>query len=63
MADTQKDYAPVFRKQHLRTGRQLFDHLLTRASQLHPNTQSGCFGADMQVHLCNDGPVTFLLQF
>ncbi|WP_195914125.1 D-aminoacyl-tRNA deacylase, partial [Legionella pneumophila] len=24
---------------------------------------SGCFGANMQVYLCNDGPVTFLLQF
>ena len=26
------------------------------------NVQSGRFGADMQVHLVNDGPVTFLLS-
>ncbi|VVO23536.1 D-aminoacyl-tRNA deacylase [Pseudomonas fluorescens] len=41
---------------------ELFDYLLTRARQLHGNVASGIFGADMQVHLVNDGPVTFLLQ-
>ena len=25
-------------------------------------TETGCFGANMQVHLINDGPVTFLLR-
>lgn len=43
-------------------GEELFDYLLTRARQLHGNVASGIFGADMQVHLVNDGPVTFLLQ-
>lgn len=43
-------------------GRQLFDYLLAQARALHPTVQSGRFGADMQVHLINDGPVTFMLQ-
>ncbi|SEN35082.1 D-tyrosyl-tRNA(Tyr) deacylase [Pseudomonas sp. ok272] len=41
---------------------QLFDYLLVKAQQLHGTVASGRFGADMQVHLVNDGPVTFLLQ-
>lgn len=40
----------------------MFNHLLTQAKKLHPVVESGQFGADMQVHLVNDGPVTFLLQ-
>jgi D-tyrosyl-tRNA(Tyr) deacylase len=40
----------------------LFNHLLSEARRLHPTVESGRFGADMQVHLVNDGPVTFLLQ-
>jgi D-tyrosyl-tRNA(Tyr) deacylase len=41
---------------------QLFDYLLSQAQQQHPKVASGEFAADMQVHLINDGPVTFLLQ-
>lgn len=64
MADTQKGLRPSFsRAASPESGRQLFEYLLTRAAQLYPGVQSGCFGADMQVHLCNDGPVTFLMQF
>ncbi|KAF0862446.1 D-aminoacyl-tRNA deacylase [Pseudomonas sp. LD120] len=43
-------------------GQALFDYLVARAHQLHGNVAAGRFGADMQVHLVNDGPVTFLLQ-
>ncbi|NWC94599.1 MULTISPECIES: D-aminoacyl-tRNA deacylase [unclassified Pseudomonas] len=43
-------------------GEQLFDYLLLQAQQLHGTVVAGRFGADMQVHLVNDGPVTFLLQ-
>lgn len=43
-------------------GAQLFEYLLSQAQLLHPQVASGEFGADMQVHLVNDGPVTFLLQ-
>ena len=41
--------------------RTLFDHLVARAQRLHQPVQSGLFGADMQVQLENDGPVTFTL--
>nr|BFE92155.1 D-aminoacyl-tRNA deacylase [Pseudomonas brassicacearum subsp. brassicacearum] len=43
-------------------GEELFNYLLTQAKQVHGTVASGRFGADMQVHLVNDGPVTFLLQ-
>jgi D-tyrosyl-tRNA(Tyr) deacylase len=43
-------------------GEELFDYLLSSAKQVHGTVASGRFGADMQVHLVNDGPVTFLLQ-
>lgn len=43
-------------------GRHLFNHLVERARALHSQVETGCFGADMQVHLVNDGPVTFLLE-
>ncbi|MCC6076336.1 D-aminoacyl-tRNA deacylase [Pseudomonas sp. GCM10022188] len=43
-------------------GAALFDYLLTRAGAQHAPVASGRFGAEMQVHLVNDGPVTFLLE-
>ncbi|NBF07333.1 D-aminoacyl-tRNA deacylase [Pseudomonas sp. Fl4BN1] len=43
-------------------GEELFDYLVVKAQQLHGKVASGRFGADMQVHLVNDGPVTFVLQ-
>lgn len=43
-------------------GEALFDYLLAQARTRHPRVASGRFGADMQVHLINDGPVTFLLE-
>lgn len=43
-------------------GKKLFEYLLARARQRLPAVQSGEFGADMQVTLTNDGPVTFWLQ-
>lgn len=42
--------------------RALFDDLVARAARVHPGTASGRFGADMQVSLVNDGPVTFWLE-
>ena len=39
-------------------GRRLYDAVLRRAAERHPRVASGRFGADMQVHLVNDGPVT-----
>jgi D-aminoacyl-tRNA deacylase len=43
-------------------GRRLFDFLVQSASSQHPAVQSGVFGADMQVSLVNDGPVTIWLE-
>ena len=43
-------------------GERLFSHLVGLARDLHPEVQTGRFGADMQVSLINDGPVTFLLS-
>jgi len=39
-------------------GRQLFDAVLAEARVRHAPVAAGVFGADMQVHLVNDGPVT-----
>jgi D-tyrosyl-tRNA(Tyr) deacylase len=43
-------------------GRELFELLLSEARAQHVPVASGRFGADMQVQLINDGPVTFLLE-
>jgi len=43
-------------------GRALYDRVVERAKQSHPQVASGEFGADMQVHLVNDGPVTIPLR-
>jgi D-tyrosyl-tRNA(Tyr) deacylase len=40
----------------------LFDHVVAQARQRHPTVATGRFGADMQVSLTNNGPVTFWLQ-
>ncbi len=40
----------------------LFDYFAGRAKASHPVVQTGRFGADMQVSLVNNGPVTFWLQ-
>lgn len=41
--------------------RQLFEHLVTQARAAHAHMATGEFGANMQVSLVNDGPVTFWL--
>jgi D-aminoacyl-tRNA deacylase len=42
--------------------RRLFGHLLERARGSYAPVSAGVFGADMQVSLINDGPVTFWLE-
>lgn len=62
-ADTRKGTRPSFTPAaEPETGKRLFHYLLQRAQQSHGNVASGEFGADMQVSLTNDGPVTFWLQ-
>jgi D-tyrosyl-tRNA(Tyr) deacylase len=43
-------------------GRRLYEYFLAQARLAHPVVQAGKFGADMQVHLVNDGPVTIPLR-
>jgi D-aminoacyl-tRNA deacylase len=43
-------------------GERLFDLLVQRARATHAPVATGRFGADMQVRLVNDGPVTFWLE-
>ncbi|CAC9461418.1 D-aminoacyl-tRNA deacylase (EC 3.1.1.96) [uncultured Gammaproteobacteria bacterium] len=40
----------------------LYDYFLSSIKLTHATVASGVFGADMQVSLSNDGPVTFLLE-
>ena len=62
-ADTKKGTRPGFSTAASPDlGRRLFDYLLMEARNKHPNVEAGVFGADMQVHLVNDGPVTFWLE-
>jgi D-tyrosyl-tRNA(Tyr) deacylase len=43
-------------------GMRLFARLCERAAASHPRVAFGHFGAEMQVALVNDGPVTFWLE-
>lgn len=43
-------------------GQQMFDYLVQQARAGYSSVASGEFGADMQVSLVNDGPVTFWLE-
>jgi D-tyrosyl-tRNA(Tyr) deacylase len=43
-------------------GRRLYDYFVAQARHAHANVQTGQFGADMKVHLVNDGPVTIPLR-
>lgn len=42
--------------------RRLYEHLLSRARGAYAPVSTGVFGADMQVSLVNEGPVTFWLE-
>ena len=62
-ADTRKGSRPGFSTAAApELARRLFDHVLATARIRHPGTLSGVFGADMQVSLINDGPVTIWLE-
>ncbi len=62
-ADTRKGTRPGFSPAAApQEGERLFDYLVARARDSHPVVQTGAFGADMQVSLTNDGPVTFWLR-
>ena len=62
-ADTRSGMRPSFTTaaspEH---GRRWFDRLVELARVAHPGVEIGQFGAHMEVHLVNDGPVTFWLD-
>jgi D-tyrosyl-tRNA(Tyr) deacylase len=62
-ADTRSGMRPSFSQAAAPAlGAELFEYLVEKAKRSHQNVGTGQFGADMQVHLINDGPVTFLLE-
>lgn len=62
-ADTQSGTRPSFTPAAPpEIGRRLFEFALNWAQSRVARVQSGVFGADMKVHLVNDGPVTFWLR-
>lgn len=62
-ADTHKGTRPGFSSAAPpEKGAKLFELLVARARTSHAAVETGRFGADMKVHLVNDGPVTFWLE-
>lgn len=62
-ADTGKGARPSFSSAAPPAeGERLFDFLVKFARTLYAPVEIGRFGADMQVHIVNDGPVTFWLE-
>ena len=62
-ADTRKGRRPSFTSAAPPAhGERIFRAMLDYAGEVHRPVAGGRFGADMQVHLVNDGPVTFILD-
>lgn len=63
VADTQKGLRPSFSSAGLpEESERLYERFIYLASEVGVSVRAGQFGADMQVSLINDGPVTFLLN-
>jgi len=62
-ADTRKGLRPSFSSAMPPAEAQLlYDDMLQALVERHTEVASGQFGADMQVSMTNDGPVTFMLE-
>lgn len=62
-ADTHKGSRPGFSTAaEPEAGARLFQQMLDYTGENYSRVKSGCFGADMQLSLVNDGPVTFWLD-
>lgn len=62
-ADTRKGRRPSFSlAAEPQVAQALYEYALAELQQVHGKVASGKFGADMQVSLLNDGPVTFMLE-
>jgi len=63
VADTERGNRPGFsRAAEPAMAKPLFAALVSAAEQCGATVSTGRFGADMQVYLCNDGPVTISLR-
>jgi len=63
-ADTRKGMRPSFSSAAPpESGKRLFTYFVKQAQETTTPIATGIFGADMQVTLTNDGPVTFWLQY
>lgn len=63
VADTQKGMRPSFSPRVVPLeAANLYQHFVSQCRKHGIKIQTGVFGADMQVALINDGPVTFWLQ-
>lgn len=45
-----------------RQAEELYDYIVSRCRQQVPDVQTGEFGEEMQVRLCNNGPFTIILE-
>ena len=62
-ADTRKGARPSFTKAAPpEMGKQYFERFVAECTKTLPSIEKGVFGANMQVKLINDGPVTFWLE-
>ncbi|PCJ93741.1 MAG: D-tyrosyl-tRNA(Tyr) deacylase [Porticoccaceae bacterium] len=62
-ADTRKGLRPSFTlSAPPEMAEVLYNYFVDQAKQICPQLATGIFGANMQVSLCNDGPVTFMLE-
>jgi D-tyrosyl-tRNA(Tyr) deacylase len=68
-ADTNSGLRPSFTPAaNPEQGKRVFDYFVNKIKALYQNPPppisiaAGQFGANMQVSLCNDGPVTFILK-
>ena len=62
-ADTARGLRPGFsRAMPPEQAQQLYEYMLGQLRSRHTEVAAGVFGAEMQVSLINDGPVTFLLE-
>ncbi|HQV23823.1 MAG TPA: D-aminoacyl-tRNA deacylase [Agitococcus sp.] len=62
-AETKKGLRPSFSSAaNPALAEQLYQYFVSQAQQQHSIVATGIFAADMKVSLCNDGPVTFMLE-
>ena len=62
-ADTRRGLRPGFSSaMPPAEAERLYGHMLEQLAGRHAKVAAGQFGADMQVSLVNDGPVTFMLE-